>query len=188
MQSLHIGSQAVRLPITLICFVCGRTYTQGDGRFCSSRCRAGFDAGLPPCRPARPPFDLHPGDDGFLIECANCRQRFESRGLRCCSAACESAYRQTLELASDPFCAPKRTCPECGAAIPNWRGGRRVSQATKFCSERCRKRTARDAKSAPATVVAQTPYLSAQTAKKCPQNGPPRGGVRRPSVAAGGRS
>jgi hypothetical protein len=29
------------------CFACGRSHMTGDGRFCSTRCRSGFDAGLP---------------------------------------------------------------------------------------------------------------------------------------------
>jgi hypothetical protein len=33
--------------------------------------------------------------------------------------------------------APKRKCQSCGVNIPNWRKGRRVSKATRFCSDRC---------------------------------------------------
>jgi hypothetical protein len=39
----------------------------------------------------------------------------------------------------------KRKCerPECGRQIPNWRNGRRVSKATRFCSDECRWRHAK---------------------------------------------
>jgi hypothetical protein len=30
------------------CFTCGRSFAKGDGRFCSTRCRAAFDNGFPP--------------------------------------------------------------------------------------------------------------------------------------------
>jgi hypothetical protein len=33
------------------CFTCGRSYSRGEGRFCSSRCRQGFDDGFPAHEP-----------------------------------------------------------------------------------------------------------------------------------------
>ena len=74
------------------CFVCGRAYTKGDGRFCSGRCRAGFDAGLPAFEPSR--TVRH----GFLVNCAGCRKQFDSKGLRCCSIECERRYREREQL------------------------------------------------------------------------------------------
>jgi hypothetical protein len=162
------------------CFACGRSFTYrgpcGDdsGRFCSSRCRIGFEAGLPPYDPdyaskTNPRwYSLPIGPTGFRIDCAHCRQWFNSRGLRCCSLDCERDLhrKQELEdeLANDPFRAVKRRCAGCGGNIPNWRNGRRVSKATRFCSDRCRKKTGRQSDS-------PNPVLSAETAKKCPENG-----------------
>ena len=62
--------------------------------------------------------------------------------------ACERAYRHKRELdvdlAHDPFRVVKRECQ--GQAVPmifwNWRNGRRVSSATKFCSPRCQHKAA----------------------------------------------
>jgi len=68
-----------------------------------------------------------------------------------------------VELEADPFRVAKRKCADCGADIPNWRNGRRVSAATRFCSDRCRKSAAR-------MVDGPDPVLSAETAKKCPKN------------------
>jgi hypothetical protein len=33
------------------CFACGRSYSRGHGRFCSTRCRDAFDAGAPAWQP-----------------------------------------------------------------------------------------------------------------------------------------
>jgi hypothetical protein len=172
---------AHKAPSTPACFACGRNYTyrgpNGDdsGRFCSSRCREAYDAGFPRYEPLD--YDklyrfrsgeLMPiGPTGFFIDCASCRKRFDSRGLRCCSIECERklSRKQELdvELEADPFRVAKRKCADCGADIPNWRNGRRVSAATRFCSDRCRKSAAR-------MVDGPDPVLSAETAKKCPKN------------------
>jgi hypothetical protein len=51
------------------CFTCGRSY-MGDGRFCSTRCRSAFDAGLPAYDPGlnarleRVPLDQWRMSDG----------------------------------------------------------------------------------------------------------------------------
>jgi hypothetical protein len=91
------------------------------------------------------------GTHGWIIECFGCGRDFDSKGLRCCSAMCERAYRKReenkaivsevgMELPS------KRKCAECGGDIPNWRkakAGRnkgkavKVSSKTRFCSDRC---------------------------------------------------
>jgi hypothetical protein len=163
------------------CFACGRSFTyrgsNGDdsGRFCSSRCRVAYDAGFPRYEP--PNYDklyrfrdgkiMPIGPTGFLIECASCRKRFDSRGLRCCSTECERKLgrKQELEadLKNDPFRAVKRKCEMCGSDLPNWRKGRRVSSTTRFCSDRCRKSAGR-------VPDSPNPVLSAQTTKKCPKN------------------
>jgi hypothetical protein len=50
-----------------------------------------------------------------------------------------------VELADDPFRAVKRACLECGGPITNWRNGRRVSKATKFCQPSCQRKAAKNA-------------------------------------------
>jgi hypothetical protein len=82
-------------PPSPTCFTCGRSYWRGDGRFCSPRCRDAFDAGFPPYDPSYADktnprwYSLPIGRHGFLIDCANCKKRFDSVGLRCCSPKCE---------------------------------------------------------------------------------------------------
>jgi hypothetical protein len=133
----------------LHCFACGRRFIyrgpKGDesGRFCSTRCREAFDQGLPAYDPDYASksnqrwYHLPLGPTGFLIARVGCGQQFDSKGLRACSPACEDAYRRRLELAKDPFRPIKRKCAKCDKDIPNWRKGRRVSRATRFCSDRC---------------------------------------------------
>jgi hypothetical protein len=148
------------------CFSCGRSFmyrpAQGDdsGRFCSVRCREWFDAGNPAYEPpdfknlysttwhhvAGPDADYMPrpmkmGPHGFIINCAGCQKEFDSRGLRCCSPACEKEARRKEELEKElkdyPFRSAKRPCQHCGGPIPNWRAGRRVSSRARFCTEKC---------------------------------------------------
>src|SRR5215831_16015440 len=38
-------------PASPTCFICGRSYSKGDSRFCSLRCREAFDDGFPPYDP-----------------------------------------------------------------------------------------------------------------------------------------
>jgi hypothetical protein len=87
---------------------------------------------------------MKPTTTGFRIQCAHCAQQFESLGLRCCSLECERGYcerQQNLavmaEVGIEP--GPKRQCanPGCGARIPTWRKGRKVSSLTRFCSPKC---------------------------------------------------
>jgi hypothetical protein len=167
------------------CFTCGRSYSRGDGRFCSLSCRAAFDAGLPAYEP--PNLDRHynlpKGATGFYVDCAHCKQRFDSRGWRCCSLKCARKLRECKErdklLADDPFRAVKRKCLDCGGDIPNWRKGRRVSKATRFCSARCQKKRRRNG-----GIGANEPTsdLSAETAKMCPENGASRAGPPKGSL------
>jgi len=45
----HIDdTRPINDEICATCFACGRGYCKSDGRFCSTRCREAFDAGLPP--------------------------------------------------------------------------------------------------------------------------------------------
>jgi hypothetical protein len=87
---------------------------------------------------------------GYRIKCAHCAREFESRGLRCCSTECERAFcerKANLALMAEFGAEPsaKRHCVECGAIIPKWRNGRRVSTAVRFCSGRCSTRSRRKA-------------------------------------------
>jgi len=166
------------------CFACGRSFLRTNGRFCSSRCGDAFDAGLPPYERIAPRFDLPLGTSGFRVACKNCDKVFDSRGLRCCSADCEREYRRKLELETElqrqTFRAVKPRCLECDRPMKLWRDGRRVSRRRLFCSDRCRKRRARNAQ---VGIGARTSNLSAKSAKKCPQNGPSHMRSCRPSTA-----
>jgi hypothetical protein len=94
------------------------------------------------------PIDMRPGRDGFTIRCAHCHREFESKGLRCCSTECERGlkeHKDNLAVMAEAGIevAAKRTCQQCGAIIPKWRKGRRVSSATRFCSPKCQDRARR---------------------------------------------
>jgi hypothetical protein len=159
------------------CHTCGRPFmprpSDGDDNtwaFCSARCREYYDAGWPAYDPhyasKRNPrwYSLPMGRHGFLIECAGCHKTFDSKGLRCCSVECERAYCKRLEaeavMARVGMDAPvKRKCEHCGGNIPNWRNGRRVPRATRFCSSRCSK-ASKKASGGPDEV------LGIETAKK----------------------
>jgi hypothetical protein len=90
----------------------------------------------------REPIPMRRGKDGFYIACKHCNKEFESIGLRCCSTECERGLRErqeNLAIMADAGIEPaaKRTCETCGARIPTWRNGRKVSSATRFCSSKC---------------------------------------------------
>jgi hypothetical protein len=96
------------------------------------------------------------GAHGFVIECLGGRKEFDSKGLRCCSSECERAYRSSKDAVATMAevgmeAAAKRRCeaPGCQHHIPNWRNGRRVSSAVKFCSPACRRKAAKNALMAP---------------------------------------
>jgi hypothetical protein len=169
------------------CFTCGRAFARRDGRFCSSYCRHAFDRGVRAYEPPDPDrfYSLPKGRHGFLISCANCRTRFDSPGWACCSIECAREYRRKRELEAelkdDPFRAVKRKCLDCGGDIPNWRKGRRVSKATKFCSPRCKGRHVKSTRAAPDSPK---PVLARETAKKPPSNGLRRKGDAAPSPSA----
>jgi hypothetical protein len=182
-RDILLGRKSQQASAT--CFACGRSFhsavtrdadgNQERGRFCSQRCREAFDAGFPAFDPfnADKWYSLPIGPAGFRIDCVHCRKQFDSRGLRCCSVECEREHCRKLELeaklAGDPFRAEKRKCLDCGGAIPNWRNGRRVSSATRFCSDRCAISARR--KNASLGSDDQNPVLSPEIVKKCPKNG-----------------
>ena len=140
------------------CHACGHGYTPGQlggddsTRFCSARCRGTYDAGLPAHDPtyankSNPRwYSLPMGRYGFLIDCAGCGKRFDSKGLRCCSPACERSLGERGEIerlkaeAGVEYVSklgPKRKCEGCGGDIPRWRNGRKVSARARFCSPSC---------------------------------------------------
>ena len=137
------------------CFMCGRTFTDGkghglNGRFCSTLCLDGFDAGLMPPQPPR--YSLPVRGDGFVITCKGCKRPFVSKGLRCCCPDHERKYREGLEIAGivkevGGELPTKRRCECCGGTIPRWLpNGRAVPKNRRFCSDRCAAKMKRAAK------------------------------------------
>jgi hypothetical protein len=143
---------------TPTCFACGREHTPGplggddSTRFCSDRCRTAYDAGLPAHDPtyankSNPRwYSLPIGRQGFLIDCAGCGKRFDGKGLRCGSPACERCLGERREIERlkaeagvdyESKLGPKRKCEGCGGDIPRWRNGRKVSAGARFCSPSC---------------------------------------------------
>jgi hypothetical protein len=133
------------------CFVCGYTFVfKGarrdlNGNFCSLRCQDWYDAGNAPIS-YRWRDDMQKTAEGFKIACAHCRKGFESKGLRCCSGECERSYREreanlAVMAQAGIEAKVKRRCECCGAVIPTWRNGRKVSSATRFCSPKCAQKT-----------------------------------------------
>jgi hypothetical protein len=92
------------------------------------------------------------GTNGFYIACKHCNREFESKGLRCCSRECENGYREAQErraVMKEAGIEPisRRMCKYlgCDRPIPKWRNGRQVSAKVRFCSDLCRKRSAKAA-------------------------------------------
>lgn len=147
------------------CFACGRTYGKGNGQFCSAKCRAAFDMGLPPYgEPARGrgPWRVFAGPDtpiaqpmpasqgGCLTKCTSCRKHFASKGLRCCSPECERQCREneanlaTMAEVGMEIPKPGRACQCCGKTLPRWRpaGKGAVRKTQKYCSQKCQRQSA----------------------------------------------
>lgn len=94
--------------------------------------------------------DMRQSGDGFAIKCAGCSKEFTSRGLRCCSVERERSYKEREQNMATMAqvgmeAKTKRRCanPDCSNVIPTWRNGRRVSAATRFCSDRCSRQAKR---------------------------------------------
>jgi hypothetical protein len=92
------------------------------------------------------------GSEGFYIACKHCNKEFESLGLRCCSTDCDKAYRESQErreVLKEAGIEPtsRRMCERvgCDRPIPKWKNGRQVSAKVRFCSDLCRKRSAKAA-------------------------------------------
>jgi hypothetical protein len=58
----------------------------------------------------------------------------------------------------------KRQCKTCGAVIPKWRNGRKVSTATRFCSPKCSRKARMAGES-------QNAFSDIETAKEAPSIG-----------------
>jgi hypothetical protein len=111
------------------------------------------------------------GSSGWVIECFGCAAEFDSRGSRCCSAECERRYREHREneqLMAEASMerSTKRKCEHCGRNLPVWRNGRRVSKATRFCSDRCQWRHAKASKKPNQVSKDSRGVFPAETAKK----------------------
>jgi hypothetical protein len=153
--------------VVMDCHTCGRSFLykgpDGDnpGRFCSARCREAYDSGAPRFESKNNPLycdradnSMRIGRHGFLIECKGCGKEFDSKGLKCCSTQCDRTYRQRQEaeavMAEVNMDRPdKRKCQHCGGDIPNWRNGRRVSKAVRFCTPKCQRQSAQNSGSGP---------------------------------------
>jgi ribosomal protein L24E len=141
-----ILTERPRSPEAQTCFLCARPYSKGDGRFCSTKCRSAYDAGLmPSVVVAKPP-------DGFTLDCACCDRPFLSRGWKCCSVECGRSLRKRATIAETMAevgmeASVRRKCQECGGDIPRWTGTgkkrRQVPNTTRFCSPKCRNKSHR---------------------------------------------
>jgi hypothetical protein len=160
------------------CFMCGRTFTEEkghglNGRFCSTLCLDGYDAGLMPPQPPRCSLPMR--GDGFVITCKGCKCEFVSRGLRCCSAECDRQHRERQDIeatiagmAMESTGYVKRKCQHCGGDIPRYQGigkkRRETRKDARFCSPRCQQR-------AKASSGSTTPVSTAIEAQKPAWNG-----------------
>ncbi len=139
----------------LLCLRASYLHGRGDGQFCSSRCRDGCDAGCP----AHQPYDaisflhrfpvsraiIRQGPRGAIIACAHCRREFDSRGLHCCTKACERALTNAKALQADigPLAArpsARRKCEVCEAKLPRSINGKEVRRYRVYLFRQvCRK-------------------------------------------------
>jgi hypothetical protein len=131
-----------------------------NGRFCSDKCRDGWDAGIR-FRQTRPRWPWPTTAGGFRIDCRQGKKPFASTGLRCCSRDCERALkdrdevmRVAAEIGHTP--RPTRVCEGCGGRVPRYA---RANQ--RFCSPRCRKRP-------PPVSPTGRPKMGAERAQKPP--------------------
>jgi len=102
------------------------------------------------------------GPVGWFISCGHCGVEFESKGWRYCPQCMELPAEERREPLPSPT-GPMCQCPGCSRRIPKWRGGRRVSKATRFCSAKCANRARRLSDIAP-------PGFDAPNSKKVPVN------------------
>jgi hypothetical protein len=137
------------------CLTCRSTFVyrkpddlERNGRFCSQRCRDGFDACITNKLPAIAYFDCHARrmamrGPGFVVKCPGCDGEFISAGLRCCSPACERSYRDRQEAKAVAArlghkARPTRTCEGCGKRIPRYTAtGKATRSDVRTCSAKC---------------------------------------------------
>ena len=177
-----------RSPEAKTCFACGRPYSRGDGRFCGSKCQQAYDLGFTPGEVVSKPRD------GVSLPCRGCGRQFVSKGLRCCSVACERQSHERdanaaliAEVGMD-LCS-KRKCQECGGDIRRWTGvgrkRRQVTSAARFCSLKCGKRARRRLSGQTAEKGAEEPQksLCRSGSEEAPLPAPPSAGGDRRIIA-----
>src|SRR6516225_6822868 len=122
------------------CFACGRSFllrpSSGDdsNRFCSTRCREGYDAGFPAYDPGyvRKLMDVPlaawkvvAGPPGIEV------------GSQYYAPIIEAAERRRRRLArskgAEELIRPRKLCQRCGAKLPVWVNGKQVRSDRKFC-------------------------------------------------------
>jgi predicted nucleic acid-binding Zn ribbon protein len=115
------------------CFVCGRPYSKGDGRFCASKCREAFDRGATPYEVPRDlmlvpmrDWKIVAGPPGVEIGASYYAPLLDRK-----------RPKQAGKLAADELIRPRRPCVKCGTPLPVWLKGKRVPITRKFC-EMCR--------------------------------------------------
>jgi predicted nucleic acid-binding Zn ribbon protein len=101
------------------CLSCGRTFVFGrgktDGQFCSTRCREWLEAD-------NPSYEEQQAFNPFRVRTKIIAGKYREQEGRSRSG---------------------RACLECGARIPTWRKGRKVSGKTQFCSAACKQKSHR---------------------------------------------
>jgi hypothetical protein len=149
------------------CFLCARSFTVGkgtgtNGRFCSHLCVEAYDGGY---QHREPGAYSHPArGDGFLIDCPGCRRPFVSKGLRCCSDACERHLKEQADIAETMASVEMestgyvyRKCEHCAGNIPRYVGVGKARKETRkdarFCSKRCADKARRPSKADKATFA-----------------------------------
>jgi hypothetical protein len=150
------------------CFLCSRTFSAGkgfgiNGRFCSRLCVEAYDGGYQHREPGA--RYTHPArGEGFHINCKACRRPFVSKGLRCCSEACERRLKEQADIAETMASVKmestgyvSRKCSQCNGAIPRYTGSgrkrRETRQDARFCSKRCSDRARRPSMADKAAVA-----------------------------------
>jgi hypothetical protein len=160
------------------CILCARTFTQGrgfglNGRFCSRLCLEAYDTGYVH-RDAGARYTCHARGDGFVVDCRQCRRPFVSKGLRCCSDACERRLKERADIAETMASVEMETtgytyrkCAQCNGAIPRYTGTgrkrRETRQDARFCSRRCSDKARR-----PSMTMADKAIIARKHASEMP--------------------
>jgi hypothetical protein len=88
------------------------------------------------------------------MDCRHCRRPFVSKGLRCCSDACERRLKEQAEIAETMASVEMewtgyvyRKCEHCSGNISRYVGVGKARKETRkdarFCSKRCADKTRR---------------------------------------------